>query len=36
MIAAAASFRWDRMTEFQKKKALNTWKNLQANAQLRI
>lgn len=36
MIAAAAIFRWDKMTDQQKKEALTTWKTLQANAQLRI
>jgi N6-L-threonylcarbamoyladenine synthase len=36
MIAAAGSYRWEKMTSQQKKKTLNNWKTLQANAQLTL
>ena len=36
MIAAAAAFRWQKMNESQKKKALNGWKNLQPDANLKL
>lgn len=36
MIAAAAAFRWQKMNESQKKKALNGWENLQPYANLKL
>ncbi len=36
MIAAAASFRWKKLTEIQKKKALSAWKTMQPNANLKM
>lgn len=36
MIATAAAFRWQKMNESQKKKALNGWKNLQPDANLKL
>jgi len=36
MIAAAAAFRWQKMTELQKKKALEGWKTLQPDANLKL
>ena len=36
MIAAAAAFRWQKMNESQKKKALNGWENLQPDANLKL
>ncbi|KKP90409.1 MAG: putative tRNA threonylcarbamoyladenosine biosynthesis protein Gcp [Candidatus Moranbacteria bacterium GW2011_GWC2_37_73] len=36
MIAAAAAFRWEKMTEAQKKKALDGWKTIQPNANLKM
>lgn len=36
MIGAAASFRWQKMTEAQKKSALGNWKTLQPNANLKM
>ena len=36
MIAAAAAFRWQKMSELQKKKALSGWKTLQPDANLRL
>jgi tRNA A37 threonylcarbamoyltransferase TsaD len=32
MIGAAAAFRWQKMSDAQKKKALSGWKSLQPNA----
>lgn len=36
MIAVAASFRWEKMTDAQKKKSLNNWKTLQPKADLKM
>lgn len=36
MIAAAAGYRWQKMTSLQKKKSLASWRTLNANAQLKI
>ncbi|EKE12005.1 MAG: putative O-sialoglycoprotein endopeptidase [uncultured bacterium] len=36
MIAAAAAFRWSKMSEMQKKKAMNNWENLQPDANLKL
>lgn len=36
MIAAAAAFRWEKMTDAQKKKALEGWQTLGADANLRL
>lgn len=36
MIAVAGHFRWKNMSPTQKKKALNTWKTLQADANLKL
>jgi N6-L-threonylcarbamoyladenine synthase len=36
MIGAAAIFRWKKMTDSQKKKSLEGWKNIQPNANLKF
>lgn len=36
MIAASAAVRWQKMTDSQKKKALDGWKTLQPNANLKL
>jgi N6-L-threonylcarbamoyladenine synthase len=36
MIGAAAAMRWQKMSEAQKKKTLQNWKNLQPNANLKM
>ena len=36
MIATAACFRWEKMTSFQKKKALQNWKDLDTDANLKL
>ena len=36
MIAAAAAFRWQKMNESQKKKAMSGWKNIQPDANLKL
>ncbi|MFC1623112.1 tRNA (adenosine(37)-N6)-threonylcarbamoyltransferase complex transferase subunit TsaD [Patescibacteria group bacterium] len=36
MIAAAASFRWEKMTEAEKNNSQKEWRNLQANAGLKM
>jgi N6-L-threonylcarbamoyladenine synthase len=36
MIAAAATFRWEKMSDLQKKKALTNWKTLQPEANLKM
>lgn len=36
MVGAAAAFRWQKMNETQKKKALSAWKTLQPNANLKM
>ena len=36
MIAAATSFRWEKMSEVQKKKALDGWKTIQPAANLKM
>jgi tRNA A37 threonylcarbamoyltransferase TsaD len=36
MIAIAASYRWSKMNLRQKKKTLTNWKDIEANAQLKL
>ena len=36
MIAAAAAFRWEKMSDTQKKKLLSNWKTLQPDANLKM
>jgi tRNA A37 threonylcarbamoyltransferase TsaD len=36
MIASAAAFRWQKMTETQKKKTFVGWKTLQPDANLKL
>jgi len=36
MIASAAHFRWQKMTDTEKEKAKDGWKNLQADANLKL
>ncbi len=36
MIASAASFRWEKMSDAQKKKAMNGWKTIQPDANLKL
>ncbi|MDD5463559.1 MAG: tRNA (adenosine(37)-N6)-threonylcarbamoyltransferase complex transferase subunit TsaD [Candidatus Moranbacteria bacterium] len=36
MIAAAAAFRWEKMSDSQKKKALDGWKTIQPDANLKM
>jgi tRNA A37 threonylcarbamoyltransferase TsaD len=36
MIASAASFRWEKMSDAQKKKALDGWKTIQPDANLKL
>ena len=36
MVGAAAAFRWEKMSDLQKKKTLNNWKALQPDANLKM
>jgi len=36
MVASATAFRWQKMSEAQKKKTLNGWKNIQPDANLKL